>query len=472
MDQRTSTRSRFRTSAVRALAVSGAGALMLAALPGTAGATGGGGKTLHVGPGHYPTIQAAVDDADSGDTIKIAPGVYEEAVCIEDIGLTIRGSGRDRTIIEWPDRTAEPTTGLACWQAQNDADLEDADNEPGGPPDPLFDNVSGIFFLNPDSPVKVKDLQTRDHTANGISAWGADGFTVTGTKGVGHGRYGILAGNSRNIHIVGNVEEGIDRTTEDPDGLDENGEPLPPDSGTAGISVGDSADSRSIIAGNRVRGYNLGIFLRESSGGRVKANHLSGNCIGILTFDDAATEIPGSPANVEGGDWKITANAAKANNRWCLQGREGDQRISGVGMAVVNAANVRLTGNVIRDNNPTIPPDDFIPDGEPPLTFPSAGLTLLTFLPPEGTDPNPEDDAPGILTDVQVVANSFGDNRAVVPTGAAPPAPALVTVQMDIFVGQPSEQTPFFGETGPIDVRHNHCDASIPPQYCGEPYPV
>ncbi|MGY1653998.1 right-handed parallel beta-helix repeat-containing protein [Geodermatophilus sp. SYSU D01119] len=457
MDATTTTRPRSRGRAVRALAVSGAGALLLAALPGVASAEGGGGRTWDVHPGQ--SIQDAVDAAASGDTIRIAPGTYTEAVCIEGKGLTILGAGRERTIVRW-DRGATPTRGLDCWQATDDADAEDEAEE--DPANPLGDNVSAFFFLDPDKPVTVRDLQTVDHTANGISAWHADGFTVTGTKGVGHDRYGIIAGNSRNIHIVGNVEQGVDRA----------GEGQAPDAGTAGISIGDSADSRSFIAANRVRGYNLGVFLRESSGGRVDANHLSGNCIGILTFDDAATEIPGSPADVEGGDWRITANVSTANNRWCLQGRTGDQRISGVGMAVVNAANVKLSANVIRDNDPTIPPAQFIPPMAPALTFPSGGLVLLTFAPPAGTDPNPDDDAPGLLTDISVKANWFGDNRAVVPTGAAPPAPPTVVLQMDIFVGSPSPQTPFFGPTGPIDVRHNRCDASVPPQYCGEPYPV
>ncbi|WP_336033748.1 right-handed parallel beta-helix repeat-containing protein [Geodermatophilus sp. FMUSA9-8] len=446
MDATTTTRPRSRGRAVRALAVSGAGALLLAALPGVASAEGGGGRTWDVHPGQ--SIQAAVDAAASGDTIRIAPGTYTEAVCIEDKGLTIQGAGRERTVIRWDRATTNAQIAQrACWDLTDAADEEDA---PG-----VADNVSALFFLNPDKPVTVRDLQTVDHTANGISAWNANGFTVTGTKGVGHDRYGIIAGNSRNIHIVGNVEQGVDRA----------GTGQAPDAGTAGISVGDSADSRSFIAANRVRGYNLGIFLRESSGGRVDANHLSGNCIGILTFDDAATEIPGSPANVEGGDWRITANVSTANNRWCLQGRAGDQRISGVGMAVVNAANVKLTANVIRDNVPTLPPAQFIPPMAPALTFPSAGLTLLTFAPPPGTDPNPNDDIPGLLTDIRVVGNWFGDNKAYVPGQGAP-----TRVQMDVFRGAPTPNTPF-GPTGPIDFRGNRCDASIPPEWCGAPYP-
>jgi nitrous oxidase accessory protein NosD len=40
----------------------------------------------------YPTIQAAVDAARSGDTIKVCPGLYEETVKVETDHLTIKGA--------------------------------------------------------------------------------------------------------------------------------------------------------------------------------------------------------------------------------------------------------------------------------------------------------------------------------------------------------------------------------------------
>ena len=47
--------------------------------------------TLKV-PLHYPTIQAAVDAAVAGDTILIAPGIYEELVTIDEkTDITIKG---------------------------------------------------------------------------------------------------------------------------------------------------------------------------------------------------------------------------------------------------------------------------------------------------------------------------------------------------------------------------------------------
>jgi hypothetical protein len=63
-----------------------------AALFGTAGLSGAGGQVWHV-PDDYPTIQAAVDAADEGDTILVAPGVYSEHVVVSKSGLKLRGAG-------------------------------------------------------------------------------------------------------------------------------------------------------------------------------------------------------------------------------------------------------------------------------------------------------------------------------------------------------------------------------------------
>ncbi len=49
-------------------------------------------------PGDFPTIQAAVDAAQEGDTILVAPGTYQEHVVISK-GLTLQGAGPD-TVLE------------------------------------------------------------------------------------------------------------------------------------------------------------------------------------------------------------------------------------------------------------------------------------------------------------------------------------------------------------------------------------
>src|SRR6185436_2222975 len=50
-------------------------------------------------PGDYPTIQAAVDAAGPGDTVKVAAGTYTESVQMRP-GVCLLGSGARRTILD------------------------------------------------------------------------------------------------------------------------------------------------------------------------------------------------------------------------------------------------------------------------------------------------------------------------------------------------------------------------------------
>ncbi len=410
----------------RRLAVTTSAAVLFTALPATAAWAGGGGaQTWVVHPGE--SIQEAVDSAASGDTITIEAGTYEEAVCVDHKGLTIKGAGRDATKIVWPEWTTAAdlpeVDATPCWEAQNAAD-------PEGDPDTFADDVSGLFFLDPDGPVKVTAVSTWNHPANGIAAWGANGFHVEKTKGHGHDRYGILAADSTHSRILRNIEEGVDRGTADQ-----------PNSGTAGIGSTDSSKAYTDVVANDVQGYNIGIFARESRSGIMRHNYVSGNCVGVLVFDDAATEIPDASRNVKGGDWQIRANESSGNDRFCLAGIgevEAALRVSGTGMAVVNADHVGIYDNRIRDNNSAVDPAT--------LQFPSAGVALLTLPPfnnPLGVDPGP-------VTAVRVWKNGITGNTLDVLRGWPPPLDA---------------QFPPVGRD--ISIRGNTCATSIPASICG-----
>ena len=86
------------TTCVAALALVGAGSAASAVAA----------ATLCVGgSGCFSTIQAAVDAAHDGDTIRIAPGTFAGGVAI-DVSVDIRGAGAGATIISggtlWPKR--------------------------------------------------------------------------------------------------------------------------------------------------------------------------------------------------------------------------------------------------------------------------------------------------------------------------------------------------------------------------------
>ncbi|WP_138732804.1 right-handed parallel beta-helix repeat-containing protein [Modestobacter excelsi] len=412
----------------RSRAVVVAAGLMLAALPASAAVAGGhghGGSTLVVHRGE--SIQAAVNAARSGDTIRIEAGNYREAVCVDHKGLTIVGAGAGATTISWPrwNNVADlPTaTPTPCWEAQEAADAEDD-------PSTLNDDVSGLFFLYPDAPVTVSGLTTKNHPASGIATWGANGYAVHDTAGIGHERYGVMAAASKNISMSNNHEKGVTRAA-------------PVYAGTAGVGLQDSDAAAADILGNYVEGYNLGVFVRESRGGEIAGNTVTGNCVGILFFDDSATEVPNTNGHVHGGDFTIHDNTSVANNRYCIAGRDGSQRVSGVGVSITNADHVKVVNNTITGNHPVVPA------GEAPINYPPAGLNLISFAPPPGTSPPGAED-PGLVEHIKVIGNHFADNQPV-----------------DIWLTRPIPGTLLL-EPGPgIVFRDNQCTTSDPAGLCG-----
>ncbi len=69
-------------------------------------------RTLRV-PADYPTIQAAVDAAQSGDLVLVSPGVYHEAVRIKTPGITLRGLDRNTTILDGQSQMPNAITATA-----------------------------------------------------------------------------------------------------------------------------------------------------------------------------------------------------------------------------------------------------------------------------------------------------------------------------------------------------------------------
>ncbi len=128
-------------------------------------------------PGDYPTIQSAVDAAQPGDLILIAPGVYREEVAVATERLTLRGEDRNETII-----------------------------------DGEFARENGIIIVA--DGVAVENLTTRNANGNGVFWTGVTGFRGSYLTSYHTGNYGIYAFDSsdgllEHSHASGSPDAGF-----------------------------------------------------------------------------------------------------------------------------------------------------------------------------------------------------------------------------------------------------------------------
>ncbi len=113
-------------------------------------------------PASYPTIQAAVNAAQPGDLVSIAPGRYHEAVKVWTPNLTIRGQDRNGVILDGQFAT-DATNGLLVY----------ADN------------------------VVVENMTARDYLSNGFYWHAVVGYRGSYLTAYDNGDYGIYTLHSR-----------------------------------------------------------------------------------------------------------------------------------------------------------------------------------------------------------------------------------------------------------------------------------
>jgi parallel beta-helix repeat protein len=254
-------------------------------------------QTIDVFPGE--PIQAAINQASSGDTIQLHEGVYEDVVSIKTDGITLQGagSGTDGTILRppaaLPGRCQHAIAGICV----------------------LGDPATGVQVKD----VVVSDIRVEGFRGFGLAAQGARRVSFIGNTAVDNGEYGIAAFASTGTKMIDNVVSG---------------------SGEAGLYVGDSAHANLTMTGNETFDNGFGIFLRDSRYGDVTGNHAHDNCVGILNID-----FNGS-ANA--GHYRIADNTIENNSRVC----EADMP-SGVGILAVNVNADVIENNVISTNHGT-----------------------------------------------------------------------------------------------------------------------
>jgi hypothetical protein len=273
------------------------------------------GRTISVKPG-TGTITAAAAKAKSGDTLRLAEGVYVDAANFGSKAISVKGAGQDETILKLPATLPAPTPGDFC-------------RGPAG-------EAAGLCWSSPKGAVKVSDLTTVGH-AIGILGFGMNGMRVERTTGRSHPEYGLTAFESHGLTFFNNTELG--------------------DGGEAGIYVGDTNDASAAIAHNRSTGWVSGMFFRDSRNGTAWDNKVTANCVGALVLDTGPNGVQTDPTtgqqftNYAAGAWKLTDNWVVGNTRFCPASGE-QPPIGGHGIVVIGADHVRIVDNTIKGNNP------------------------------------------------------------------------------------------------------------------------
>jgi parallel beta-helix repeat protein len=301
------TRTSIRTAGIALLAA--ASLLALAATAAAHGRHGAHGATI-VRPGQ--SIQAAVDAAQPGTTIVVQRGTYAENVAITTDGIRLKGRGA--TLV--PPANSVPN---ACSFGQPATDGICAIGQG------QFQQEGPSTVTDPVSNVKVSGFTVRGFAGIGILFIGAQNPVVGHDTTTDNGAYGIARFVSSGGRITGNAASG---------------------SGEAGIYVGDSPNANVLVAGNHVFDNQLfGFFFRDAAHGRVVANESHGNCVGAIVLNTG----PNIAA-----DWRFSGNRIHDNDRFCpADEEEGTPPFSGIGVAIANASDNVLRGNVIRDNRPS-----------------------------------------------------------------------------------------------------------------------
>ena len=262
-----------------------------------------------VGPGE--SIQAAIDAARPGDTVRVAAGEFRENLTITTNGITLRGagSGKHGTLLTpASDAQSSECTG---WH-RRERDLRHEANH-----------------------VTVKDLTVAGFPSTGIYAYEAEDYTVARVRARDNQGYGIAGFELAGVRYLDSVAT-------------ENHAP--------GIYIGDSPDAQAVVSGNTatsngVGGEGFGFLFRDSSHGLVVGNHASGNCVGFHFLDHRFN--PDEPLS----DWTAEGNTATHNNGACPNVPTIFPAFSGTGILLFGANDVRVSRNLVVGNRPSEPSD-------------------------------------------------------------------------------------------------------------------
>lgn len=235
-----------------------------------------------------PTIQEAVDDAEPGGIVLIAPGVYREAVVVTTPFLTIRGLDRNTTIL-----------------------------------DGAFELDNGIQVIEADG-VAIENLTARNYLVNGFLWSSVFGYRGSYLTAYNNGDYGLYAYDS----VYGQFDHSY-----------ASGHP------DAGFSIGQCRPCHAVVFDVLAENNALG-FSGTNAGGDLFIvnsewrNNMSGIVPNTLDSEDLAPQA----------DAVIAGNWVHDNNNADAPAKAIRYPSLGIGIVVNGGRNNVVTQNLVEDH--------------------------------------------------------------------------------------------------------------------------
>ena len=327
------------------------------------------------------SIQAAIDKAQPGCTIKIEPGVYKESITVNKAGIKLIGVNKNGD-----DITDDDNDGCG-----HDAAI--VIQNPGEEEDGITVGDAGDGFV-------LKNVTVQNFEENGVVLDSVDNFTITHVTALNNGEYGIFPvhsshGSIKHCKVSGHTD--------------------------TGIYVGQSSDVN--MEHNTATANVNGLEVENSTDVDVTKNQSYDNVCGILIDLLPGKDIKTS-ANV------YVANNHVYNNNHVNFGEVGSLESvvpTGLGILVLGTDATTIENNKITDNGfagvavfstlvlatlAGIPPDEILADIEP---YPDGDKIRSNNLHHNGFNPPviPDLPLPGVdlLWDGSGTNNCWSENK-------------------------------------------------------------
>jgi parallel beta-helix repeat protein len=161
-------------------------------------------KTHYVGDiGEYTTIQEAINNATTGDTIYVYSGIYYETINITKDGLTIQGENRENTIIDGTSSAIDNSTAFI--HSHNDITIKNFKIRNS--------NNHGIYAQNANN-IEISNCEIYDNEENGINFYNVNDIEINNSE-IYYNYYdgihivGTTIGSIENCYIYDNYDSGI-----------------------------------------------------------------------------------------------------------------------------------------------------------------------------------------------------------------------------------------------------------------------